>query len=156
MVKKTCSLFHCQGTPVASSRTPTPRAESTVHDLPRESLNHDAAHNYITIDSLNLDHNDSNLSSSLQLGLEASPGSRTGSSHGNSMGKTIGVTSPGNEEGVPGCTSRLNSAKEGQTHDRSEDYCAVCHNGGDLLCCDKCPKVFHLPCHIPALLNEVR
>ncbi|XP_074660160.1 E3 ubiquitin-protein ligase TRIM33-like isoform X2 [Tubulanus polymorphus] len=35
--------------------------------------------------------------------------------------------------------------------DLSEDYCACCHNGGDLLCCDNCPKVFHLQCHVPAL-----
>uniref|UniRef100_A0A3Q1H0V1 PHD-type domain-containing protein n=1 Tax=Anabas testudineus TaxID=64144 RepID=A0A3Q1H0V1_ANATE len=34
----------------------------------------------------------------------------------------------------------------------SEDFCAVCLNGGDLLCCDRCPKVFHLDCHIPALI----
>lgn len=35
----------------------------------------------------------------------------------------------------------------------SEDFCAVCLNGGDLLCCDRCPKVFHLDCHIPALIS---
>ncbi|TRZ03681.1 hypothetical protein DNTS_033761 [Danionella cerebrum] len=35
--------------------------------------------------------------------------------------------------------------------DPNEDWCAVCQNGGELLCCDKCPKVFHLGCHIPAL-----
>ncbi|KAM8894540.1 tripartite motif-containing protein 66 isoform 2-T5 [Spinachia spinachia] len=35
----------------------------------------------------------------------------------------------------------------------SEDFCAVCLIGGDLLCCDRCPKVFHLSCHIPSLLS---
>ncbi|KAF7662392.1 hypothetical protein LDENG_00237920 [Lucifuga dentata] len=35
----------------------------------------------------------------------------------------------------------------------SEDFCAVCLIGGDLLCCDRCPKVFHLSCHVPLLLN---
>ncbi|XP_078583065.1 E3 ubiquitin-protein ligase TRIM33-like isoform X3 [Branchiostoma floridae x Branchiostoma japonicum] len=33
--------------------------------------------------------------------------------------------------------------------DPNEDWCAVCHNGGDLLCCDTCPKVYHLTCHVP-------
>ncbi|KAK7913319.1 hypothetical protein WMY93_013530 [Mugilogobius chulae] len=35
----------------------------------------------------------------------------------------------------------------------SEDFCAVCLIGGDLLCCDNCPKVYHLSCHIPPLLS---
>lgn len=35
----------------------------------------------------------------------------------------------------------------------SEDFCAVCLNGGDLLCCDRCPKVYHLACHIPSLIS---
>ncbi len=35
----------------------------------------------------------------------------------------------------------------------SEDFCAVCLNGGDLLCCDRCPKVYHLVCHVPPLIS---
>ncbi|XP_041531434.1 transcription intermediary factor 1-alpha isoform X3 [Microtus oregoni] len=37
--------------------------------------------------------------------------------------------------------------------DPNEDWCAVCQNGGELLCCEKCPKVFHLACHVPTLTN---
>ena len=35
------------------------------------------------------------------------------------------------------------------------DWCAVCHDGGDTLyCCDRCPKVYHLFCYIPPLTEE--
>ncbi|XP_063064764.1 E3 ubiquitin-protein ligase TRIM33 isoform X3 [Engraulis encrasicolus] len=39
----------------------------------------------------------------------------------------------------------------GKEDDPNEDWCAVCQNGGELLCCDRCPKVFHITCHIPML-----
>ncbi|XP_073506606.1 transcription intermediary factor 1-alpha isoform X3 [Phyllobates terribilis] len=41
----------------------------------------------------------------------------------------------------------------GKEDDPNEDWCAVCQNGGELLCCEKCPKVFHLSCHVPTLMN---
>ncbi|XP_026166316.1 transcription intermediary factor 1-alpha-like [Mastacembelus armatus] len=43
---------------------------------------------------------------------------------------------------------------QAQVEDFNEVLCAVCQNGGQLLCCDKCPKVFHLTCHVPALLKS--
>lgn len=49
-------------------------------------------------------------------------------------------------------------ADKGQApaEDPNEDWCAVCQNGGELLCCDKCHKVFHLTCHVPSLLKSPR
>ncbi|CAL8260902.1 unnamed protein product [Merluccius merluccius] len=38
----------------------------------------------------------------------------------------------------------------------SDGWCAVCRRGGELLCCDKCPKVFHPACHIPSLAHSPR
>uniref|UniRef100_A0A8D8TIT3 E3 ubiquitin-protein ligase TRIM33 n=3 Tax=Cacopsylla melanoneura TaxID=428564 RepID=A0A8D8TIT3_9HEMI len=46
-------------------------------------------------------------------------------------------------------TSSTSSKDEG---DPNEDWCAVCMDGGELMCCDKCPKVFHIGCHIPSLI----
>lgn len=38
--------------------------------------------------------------------------------------------------------------------DSHEDWCAACMDGGQLVCCDVCPKAFHHSCHIPVITNE--
>uniref|UniRef100_H0VAH0 Tripartite motif containing 66 n=1 Tax=Cavia porcellus TaxID=10141 RepID=H0VAH0_CAVPO len=59
-------------------------------------------------------------------------------------------TSPEEHKLIP----RTPGAKKGPPVPiENEDFCAVCLNGGELLCCDRCPKVFHLSCHVPALLS---
>ncbi|GFY65681.1 transcription intermediary factor 1-alpha [Trichonephila inaurata madagascariensis] len=41
--------------------------------------------------------------------------------------------------------------KENCRTDPNDDYCAVCRDGGELVCCSFCPKVYHYGCHIPAI-----
>jgi len=34
------------------------------------------------------------------------------------------------------------------------EFCAVCHNGGEFVGCERCPRVYHLECYIPELTAE--
>uniref|UniRef100_A0A6V2CUL3 PHD-type domain-containing protein n=1 Tax=Ditylum brightwellii TaxID=49249 RepID=A0A6V2CUL3_9STRA len=45
------------------------------------------------------------------------------------------------------------SIEEKQTKDGYADYCAVCDDGGELLCCDGCKNAYHLGCLDPPLLE---
>ncbi|XP_014290702.1 transcription intermediary factor 1-beta [Halyomorpha halys] len=34
---------------------------------------------------------------------------------------------------------------------QNESWCSVCLKGGEVVCCNNCPKVFHVGCHIPQI-----
>ena len=43
------------------------------------------------------------------------------------------------------------SHSEEESEDDYDEFCKVCREGGDLLCCDSCPCTYHLACVNPPL-----
>ncbi|KAI3371113.1 hypothetical protein L3Q82_023748 [Scortum barcoo] len=65
------------------------------------------------------------------------------------------------ETNIPNLICTLGGEQQVDQHrapleDSNEVLCAACQTGGELLCCDKCPRVFHLSCHVPSLLKSPR
>lgn len=42
---------------------------------------------------------------------------------------------------------------DGPANDHHEEFCKVCNDGGELLCCDHCPSAYHTFCLQPPLRN---
>ncbi|KAH8274365.1 hypothetical protein KR044_010198 [Drosophila immigrans] len=51
-----------------------------------------------------------------------------------------------------GSTKHPYYRRPGRGH--NHDLCDACEEGGNLLCCDRCPSSFHLQCHDPPLSEE--
>ena len=45
----------------------------------------------------------------------------------------------------------LSLTGEGTTSSEHGDQCALCTEGGELLCCDTCPLAYHVSCAYPPL-----
>ncbi|XP_017474150.1 PREDICTED: PHD finger protein 12 isoform X3 [Rhagoletis zephyria] len=69
--------------------------------------------------------------------------------------KTLIKPPPSEEEKItlrPVNTKHPYYKRPGRGH--NHDLCDACEEGGDLLCCDRCPSSFHLQCHDPPLTEE--
>ncbi|XP_052646309.1 transcription intermediary factor 1-alpha isoform X1 [Harpia harpyja] len=70
-----------------------------------------------------------------------------------STGDQPGILQENTSSGKTGWIGSSHIGEGRKEDDPNEDWCAVCQNGGELLCCEKCPKVFHLSCHVPTLMS---
>ncbi|XP_044144443.1 E3 ubiquitin-protein ligase TRIM33 isoform X1 [Bufo gargarizans] len=89
----------------------------------------------------------------LENHVKAEPNSRNRSCEQSSHGTLVNGKSPVRSSMHRSPRGGGNGDGTNKDEDPNEDWCAVCQNGGDLLCCEKCPKVFHLTCHVPTLLS---
>ncbi|KAL2080148.1 hypothetical protein ACEWY4_023941 [Coilia grayii] len=62
-----------------------------------------------------------------------------------------GIQWEAREEGSDGEEENEAAAGEAEEDDHHMEYCRVCKDGGELLCCDSCPSSYHIHCLNPPL-----
>lgn len=91
-----------------------------------------------------------------QVSLCTNPGSHTALTNGRTQSNGGQARPSSSQRGSATAANANSHTGVSKEDDPNEDWCAVCQNGGELLCCDRCPKVFHINCHIPTLKSSPR
>lgn len=55
------------------------------------------------------------------------------------------------ESSCVGSESEEEEEEVKESGDEHADYCQLCKDGGELLCCDFCPLAYHLVCLVPPM-----
>uniref|UniRef100_A0A131YE57 CCR4-NOT transcription complex subunit 1 n=1 Tax=Rhipicephalus appendiculatus TaxID=34631 RepID=A0A131YE57_RHIAP len=106
--------------------------------------------------SFDLPAQDASSSSSSTMAVATSNGP-TAASNGSSAAqaspssRTPPIQNSGGGDTANGTGLKIVETHSLQSSDPNEDWCSVCHDGGELLCCGSCPRVYHLQCHVPSL-----
>ena len=75
-----------------------------------------------------------------------------GSSQNSPGNRDTAVAAPVPPASVPGCSLQAPAPatpatpEDAPPSDHNKHYCNVCKDGGELLCCDRCPRSFHPAC----------
>lgn len=56
-------------------------------------------------------------------------------------------------EGRWSCPHCENEGPEEKDDDEHQEFCRICKDGGELLCCDSCPSAYHTHCLNPPLTD---
>ncbi|KAL3178046.1 hypothetical protein MRX96_038586 [Rhipicephalus microplus] len=99
--------------------------------------------------SFDLPAQDASSSSSSTIAVATSNGPTAASKSSSAAQASPSSCTPPKQNNVGGDTANGTGLKIVETHslqtsDPNEDWCSVCHDGGELLCCGSCPRVYHL------------
>ncbi len=166
MRKNLRTCFYCQVS-TTTSRTPTPnRVEPTTSTTPLSGPSPPVTQlPLFDIASLDPTQGDMPQSGGFSISPEANPQRPPLPTEYTVGGSSAPPTASATDVSSLRSSSPSQQSQSGKSiensqmsrqDDPSEDWCAVCNNGGDLLCCDGCPKVYHLTCHAPSLTENPR
>ncbi|XP_003747201.1 transcription intermediary factor 1-alpha [Galendromus occidentalis] len=135
-----------------SSSKPAPQASSTPKDiLPKRTPSSPIPIDSSKDDVITGDVEPTNANGSIPAVIPRSTATPPATNVAAAGTGQIATPAATTTQGVP--TTGVVTSTVSEENDASDDWCAVCHDGGELLCCGLCPRVYHLHCHLPTLVS---